>query len=131
MAIFTITMFITRVPCLLHKFMSKITKGKLSTMTSSHRNTDYAEDVTFLLRNHISGSQPLSAASTFVHHIHLYTFGIDRHYFSWVLHPIILNQNPLSDLNVYLLLLLIFLSFLFLVFVFLLLLLTLNTIGID
>ena len=90
MTMFTITMFITRVPWLLHKFMSKITKGKLSTMTSSHRNTDYAEDVTFLVRNHVSGLRPLPAASTFVHHIHLNTIGIDRHYFSWVLYPIIL-----------------------------------------
>ena len=46
-------------------------------MTSSHRSTDYAEDVTILVRNHVSGLRPLLAASTFVHHIHVNTIGID------------------------------------------------------
>ena len=55
---------------LLHKFMSKLTKDKLSTMTSSHRNTDYAEYVTFLLRYHVSGLQPLPAASTLIWALH-------------------------------------------------------------
>ena len=138
-----------------YKFISEITKCKLSMMTSSsYRNTNHVEDVTFIIRNHVSGVGLLLEASTFVHHIQLNTTGIDGHYFSWVLYPFILYHNTLSDLNTYLLKLLhtflsflillsflIFLSFLvflysfifvflsFLIFVFLFFLLTLTLLG--